>query len=593
MAFTKITSSDLANKGVIGLPDVPGLSTSNMQIKLEETARDVIIPKHNGLIDELEANTGASNIGATAPTGLVGTNVQSLIDDLNLKKENNSSALASTDTAEANDTFNIRKVTTTYKIAFSDLVNSIKTFIGSATSSAAGFFSAEDKTKLDGIEDNANDYSLPIASSSELGGIKVGNNLQIAADGTLSATGSGSGDMTKAVYDTNDNGIVDAAESVPWSGVSSTPTTLSGFGITDAYTKTEVDTALGGKVSDAYKRVTVGATNVDASGEDALEIEAGTGMTITANASTKKIVFASTGGGTADAYKTIKVGSTDIVASGADTFEIKAGSNVSLTPDALGKSVTINASGGGQSTGDMLASDYDPNFDVKNTTGGIPAYVAAQIPTGDKGVIIANGVAKAALNNEAVSTLASAVISTTQNRQYAVGLDSNSKLSVNVPWENTTYSAATTSADGLMSSSDKSKLNGITAGAEPNVQADWNEADNTADGYIKNKPTIPTVDQTYSSSSANAQSGTAVASAVSGKADTTDLDGWTATSTVSSSGTVTFTGLDDSYGYDLYCSDKLLGISAMSKTGSSTNVSITYTVTGAASGDLCKLRILK
>jgi len=31
-------------------------------------------------------------------------------------------------------------------------------------------------------------YSLPIASSSTLGGIKIGNNLSIAADGTLSAT---------------------------------------------------------------------------------------------------------------------------------------------------------------------------------------------------------------------------------------------------------------------------------------------------------------------------------------------------------------------------------------------------------------------
>ena len=84
-----------------------------------------------------------------------------------------------------------------------------------------------------------------------------------------------------------------------------------------------------------------------------------------------------------------------------------------------------------------------------------------------------------------------------------------------------------------------------------------------------------------------------VAEEISGKADTTDLDGWSATSTVQSDNTVTFTGLDDSYGYDLYCSDKLLGISSMSKTGSGTSVSITYTVTGAASGDVCKLRILK
>ena len=38
----------------------------------------------------------------------------------------------------------------------------------------------------------------------------------------------------------------------------------------------------------------------------------------------------------------------------------------------------------------------------------------------------------------------------------------------------------------------KDKLDGIEANAEVNVQADWNEADNTKDDYIKNKPSIPT-----------------------------------------------------------------------------------------------------
>lgn len=38
---------------------------------------------------------------------------------------------------------------------------------------------------------------------------------------------------------------------------------------------------------------------------------------------------------------------------------------------------------------------------------------------------------------------------------------------------------------------EKSKLSGIESGAEVNVQADWDQADSTADDYIKNKPTIP------------------------------------------------------------------------------------------------------
>lgn len=53
-------------------------------------------------------------------------------------------------------------------------------------------------------------------------------------------------------------------------------------------------------------------------------------------------------------------------------------------------------------------------------------------------------------------------------RNYAVELDSSGKAYVNVPWTdtNTIYNVATASANGLMSSSDKSKLDGIQAGAD-------------------------------------------------------------------------------------------------------------------------------
>ena len=57
-----------------------------------------------------------------------------------------------------------------------------------ATTSAAGLMSASDKTKLNGIATGANAYSLPTASSSTLGGIKVGSGLSISS-GVLSASG--------------------------------------------------------------------------------------------------------------------------------------------------------------------------------------------------------------------------------------------------------------------------------------------------------------------------------------------------------------------------------------------------------------------
>lgn len=55
-----------------------------------------------------------------------------------------------------------------------------------ATTSAAGLMSAADKTKLDGIAQNANNYSLPTAAANVLGGVKVGSGLDIDESGILS-----------------------------------------------------------------------------------------------------------------------------------------------------------------------------------------------------------------------------------------------------------------------------------------------------------------------------------------------------------------------------------------------------------------------
>lgn len=60
--------------------------------------------------------------------------------------------------------------------------------IASATQRLAGVMSAVDKNKLDGIADGANKYTLPIASATALGGIKLGSGLSAASDGTVSVS---------------------------------------------------------------------------------------------------------------------------------------------------------------------------------------------------------------------------------------------------------------------------------------------------------------------------------------------------------------------------------------------------------------------
>lgn len=62
--------------------------------------------------------------------------------------------------------------------------------IPSATSSQKGLMTAEYASKLDGIAEGANNYTLPTATADTLGGVKVGSGLAIV-EGVLSTTGSG------------------------------------------------------------------------------------------------------------------------------------------------------------------------------------------------------------------------------------------------------------------------------------------------------------------------------------------------------------------------------------------------------------------
>lgn len=87
MAFTKITDEDLLNKGVIGLPDTPGLSTSEMQAKFEQTAREVIIPMFNQLVDELLGPSAASQIGTKGKNRTVQGHIDNLENPHNVTAE--------------------------------------------------------------------------------------------------------------------------------------------------------------------------------------------------------------------------------------------------------------------------------------------------------------------------------------------------------------------------------------------------------------------------------------------------------------------------------------------------------------------------
>lgn len=81
------------------------------------------------------------------------------------------------------------------------------------------------------------------------------------------------------------------------------------------------------------------------------------------------------------------------------------------------------------------------------------------------------------------------------------GIESGAEANVNADWDATTGDAAILNKPTKLSdftndvteedytTAEKTKLSGIAAGAEVNVQSDWNDSSSSSDAYIKNKPT--------------------------------------------------------------------------------------------------------
>lgn len=112
--------------------------------------------------------------------------------------------------------------------------------IGDATTSASGLMSSGDKTKLNGL----NNYSLPTASASVLGGVKVGNNLTIT-NGVISGLdpyAHPSNHPASMITETSMKRFVTDTEKTTWNGKASTDTaTQSANGLMSSADKKKLD----------------------------------------------------------------------------------------------------------------------------------------------------------------------------------------------------------------------------------------------------------------------------------------------------------------------------------------------------------------
>lgn len=86
---------------------------------------------------------------------------------------------------------------------------------------------------------------------------------------------------------------------------------------------------------------------------------------------------------------------------------------------------------------DKAVSAYDLANGKTANKGTVTSVATGAGLTG--GTITTSGTIKANLKSETKSTLSSTSMGSTSSRQYAVGLDKDGYLSVNIPWTDTTY----------------------------------------------------------------------------------------------------------------------------------------------------------
>lgn len=172
--------------------------------------------------------------------------------------------------------------------------------------------------------------------------------------------------------------------------------------------------------------------------------------------------------------------------------------NVNLTAaniGALPANTAIHNVPSGGTTGQVLAKNSGTDYDLKWASVGSGSISDVQV----NGTSVVSG-SVANIPTAGASTFGVAKMNAVSGSpmEYYLKIDTASQYKVPLLDSNERIKAlylpeATTSSKGVMSASDKTKLDGIATGAEVNVQSNWTEADSSSDAYILNKPTLATV----------------------------------------------------------------------------------------------------
>jgi len=246
---------------------------------------------------------------------------------------------------------------------------------------------ADDSTLLvDGVNGTLNATALtgalPAIDGSALTGVTTTETDPVVGAITGIVKSDGAGNISAAVAGT------DYLTTVAFSDLTGTPTTLSGYGITDAYTKAEVDSSIAS--------VTAGYFDFNITGDDStvrtvssgstIGIVGGTGITTASDADGNITITASGGGGSGLQSRSTATGTTSSLADAAeadlDITGFKSYALLTITTDRAAR-VRLYVSAATRTADASRAEGVDPTSDA--------GLIAEVITTGADTVIISPG----------------------------------------------------------------------------------------------------------------------------------------------------------------------------------------------------------
>lgn len=340
------------------------------------------------------------------------------------------------------------------------------TTYGMATASSNGLMTAADKAKLNGIASNANNYSHPTSSGNKHipAGGSAGQILRWSADGT--ATWGSDNNTTYSAFKGATSSAAGGAGLVPAPGTADVGKVLKGSGAWGTLGKSDV-----------------GLSNVDNTADSAKSVKYATSAGSATNATNDSKSQAITGyiRGLSVSGRTVTYTRGDGTTGSITTQDSNTtyGNMTGATANAAGKAGLVPAPAAGTQGSKYLRADgtWQTPPDTNTTYGTASQSANGLMSAADKKKL--DGIASGANNYTYSLPTASATVlggvKTGSNITNTSGVLSLTKANVTSalgytpPTTNTTYGNATTGSSGLMSSSDKSKLNGIASGANKTV----------------------------------------------------------------------------------------------------------------------------